>query len=181
MSIDKWLEDEEWVEKKRKKEEQYKKLSEEEKKSLEVESIKNLIGKKQIEPQKNKGEIKTEKDYLLDKVIDFKNWLDNRTYLKGDRSEIKMWVSNLYRILESNSQNNQTQENWETKKELIKKYRRIPPDFLDEKTRVAINKKLYRNEMTSSDKYYLRKLKKEIEEKLKELKYYEILEDILDF
>lgn len=180
MPIDKWLVDKEWLEKKKKREESYKKLSKEEKKNLEKESVKNLIGEKEEEPQEKIKEKNIEEDYFLKKVVEFKEWLDTRTYLKGDKTKIEMWVSNLNRIHRANTQ--KTNHNYrKSKKDLIEEFRLIPPDFLDEKTRIAINKKLHNDERTSSDNYYLRKLNKRIEEKLKEFKYYKILRDILDY
>jgi hypothetical protein len=179
MSIDKWLSDEEWLEKKRKRDQTYKKLSKEEKKELELKSIKNLIGEEEDDSDEELRENQVKEDYFLEKIVEFKEWLDSRTYLKGDKSKIEMWVSNLHRILHINHHKaNKPKE--KSKKELIKDFRRIPPDFLDEQIRIAINKKLRGQERTRSDNYYLRKLRKEIEEKLKELKYYKILEDILD-
>ncbi|MFX1238617.1 MAG: hypothetical protein ACFE8P_12990 [Promethearchaeota archaeon] len=42
-----------------------------------------------------------------------------------------------------------------------------------------MNKKLNGQQLTASDHYYLRKLKQEIQLKLKEAKYYDILNNIL--
>jgi len=177
MSIDKWLDDKEWLEKKERREEKYNKLSEEEKASLEKKSIKNLVGKNNTEENKKNSNVK--EDYFIKKIVEFRDWLDKRTYLKGDKSKIEMWISNLNRICKMNKQKITKREKI-TKKELLEKFRKIPPDFLEEKTRIAINKHLHGDKKTSSDNYYLRKLNKEIEEKLKELKYYKILEDIID-
>jgi hypothetical protein len=179
MSIDKWLSDEEWLEKKRNRDQTYKNLSEEEKKELELKSIKNIIGEEEDDLDEKLREDQVKEDYFLEKIVEFKEWLDSRTYLKGDKSKIEMWVSNLHRILHIHHRKaNKIDE--KSKEDLIHKFRRIPPDFLDDKTRIAINKKLRGQQRTNSDNYYLRKLKKEIEEKLKEFKYYKILEDILD-
>ena len=51
---------------------------------------------------------------------------------------------------------------------------RVALEFLDEKLRIIINKKIHGYEITRSDNYYLSKFIKTIQEKLKELKYYEI-------
>jgi len=67
-----------------------------------------------------------------------------------------------------------------TRTHLIEQFRTIPPTFLDEKTRIAINKKLNGTKRTSSDNYYLRKLQSLIREKLNEAEYYELLKSILD-
>lgn len=179
MSIDKWLDDKEWLEKKKKREEIYNNLSEEEKASLEKKSIKNLVGKNKNDSEENIKNSNVKEDYFVNKVVEFKDWLDKRTYLKGDKSKIEMWISNLNRICKMNKQKITKREKI-TKKDLLEKFRKIPLDFLDEKTRIAINKHLHGDKKTSSDNYYLRKLNKEIEEKLKELKYYKILEDIID-
>ena len=67
------------------------------------------------------------------------------------------------------------------KSELCNQFKKIPHNFLDEKTRVAINKKMRGTKRTNSDNYYLRKLKTMVQEKLKEASYYEILKKILEF
>ena len=64
--------------------------------------------------------------------------------------------------------------------QLIQQFRKIPANFLDEKTRIAINKKLHGQKRTNSDNYYLRKLKAEIKEKLYEASYFEILKAIIE-
>ncbi|TXT58737.1 MAG: hypothetical protein BAJALOKI2v1_310025 [Promethearchaeota archaeon] len=58
-------------------------------------------------------------------------------------------------------------------------FQRIPPKFLEEKVRIAINKKIRGAELNNSDQYYLRKIEKECEKKVKELKYYKLLRSIL--
>jgi hypothetical protein len=63
---------------------------------------------------------------------------------------------------------------------LINSYKSIPVKFLDEKTRIALNKKLRGMKRTNSDNYYLRKLKIIVKEKLKDAEYYNILRDILE-
>jgi hypothetical protein len=66
------------------------------------------------------------------------------------------------------------------KENLVNSYKTIPVKFLDEKTRIALNKKLKGITRTNSDNYYLRKLKNIIKEKLKDAEYYNILRDILE-
>jgi hypothetical protein len=66
------------------------------------------------------------------------------------------------------------------RKELFELYKKIPPNFLDEKIRIALNKKLYGGKKTSTDYYFLKKLKDNVDVKLKEAEYYEILKKILE-
>ncbi|MEJ2277728.1 MAG: hypothetical protein P8Y70_08280 [Candidatus Lokiarchaeota archaeon] len=108
----------------------------------------------------------------------FKHWLNQRTYLKGDIPEIETWVKILYKKLQSEIKKSEFQ-NIE-RDDLIDKFNRIPPRFLDEKTRIALNKKIRNSKRTNSDNYYLRKLKKEIEEESEKARFYEILKEILD-
>ena len=175
MSIDKWLDDEDTVEEKKKREEIYKSLSKEDKKDLKQQKIRDLVKKsKQMEILSEKR-----KD-LLTKVIEFKDWLDNRTYIKGDMERIETWIENLYLILRENIERQNGQFSEKEKKKLNQNYNSIPVNFIDETMRIAINKKLKGTERTSSDNYYLRKLKSIVREKLKEAEYYEILRDILE-
>ncbi len=175
MSIDKWLDDEDTVEEKKKREEIYKSLSKEDKKDLKQQKIRDLVKKsKQMEILSEKR-----KD-LLTKVIEFKDWLDNRTYIKGDMERIETWIENLYLILRENIEKQNGQFSEKEKKKLNQNYNSIPVNFIDETMRIAINKKLKDTERTSSDNYYLRKLKSIVREKLKEAEYYEILRAILE-
>jgi len=175
MSIDKWLDDEDTVEEKKKREEIYKSLSKEEKKDLKQQKIRDLVKKSK------QSELLTEKRKdLLTKVIEFKDWLDNRTYIKGDIERIETWVENLYILLRESSKNQNWYDNEDGKKLIIQNYNSIPVNFVDEKTRIALNKKLKGLNKTSSDNYYLRKLKTTVREKLKEAEYYAILRDILE-
>jgi uncharacterized protein YydD (DUF2326 family) len=102
--------------------------------------------------------------------------LIQRSYLKGDIEKIETWIKNLYFEIQHNS--NQ-KENLNERKSLIEEYKSIPPTFLDEKTRIAINKKIRGTKRTNSDNYYLRKLKQSTQEKLIESKYYKILDKLL--
>ena len=175
MSIDKWLDDEDTVEQKKKREEIYNSLSKEERKDLKQQKIRNMVQKsKQMEILSEKR-----KD-LLNSVIEFKDWLDNRTYIKGDIERIETWVENLYYILRENIESHNRHYDEEERKILVQNYQSIPPKFLDEKTRIALNKKLKGMKRTNSDNYYLRKLKSTVREKLKEKEYFEILRDILE-
>jgi len=175
MSIDKWLDDEDTIEEKKKREEIYKSLSKEDKKDLKQQKIRDLVKKsKQMEILSEKR-----KD-LLTKVIEFKDWLDNRTYIKGDIERIETWIENLYLILRENIEKQNGKFSEKKKKKLIQNYNSIPVNFIDETMRIAINKKLKGTERTSSDNYYLRKLKSIVREKLKEAEHYEILRDILE-
>ncbi len=175
MSIDKWLDDDDTVEQKKKREEIYKSLSKEEKEDLKQQKIRDLTKK-----SKQKHILSVEKKNLLEKALEFKDWLNNRTYIKGDIERIETWVENLYLILRESIKNYNGQYSEEDKKNLIKNYNSIPVNFLDEKTRIAINKKLKGIKKTNSDDYYLRKLKIKVREKIKEAEYYQILRDILE-
>ncbi|MFX1557684.1 MAG: hypothetical protein ACFFC9_10560 [Promethearchaeota archaeon] len=172
MSIEKWLSNKDTEEERRKKEELYKNLSTEEKLDLKKKKISELVNEKAIE----KVEEGISNDFLKE-ILTFKDWLDNRTYLKGDILKIETWIENIYRKMKATKikQNNQ-----ELKRKLNDVYKEIPVDFLDEKTRIAINKKLRGIKRTNSDNYYLKKLKLIIKEKLKEAKYYKILREILE-
>ena len=175
MSMDKWLDDEETKEKKKKRNEIYSSLSNEEKNDLSKQKIRELVKKDEITSsfdESRKG--------FLTKVLEFKDWLDNRAYIKGDIERIQTWVENLYSMVDIsiNFQNKASINNG--KVPLINSYKSIPVKFLDEKTRIALNKKLRGMKRTNSDNYYLRKLKIIVKEKLKDAEYYNILRDILE-
>ncbi|MFX1288006.1 MAG: hypothetical protein ACFFFY_05545 [Promethearchaeota archaeon] len=175
MSIDKWLDDDDTVEQKKKREEIYKSLSKEDKQDLKQQKIRDLVKK-----TKQKEILSEKRKDLLTKVIEFKDWLDNRTYIKGDIERIETWVENLYLILRENIEAQKSHYSEERMKRLINDYKSIPVSFLDEKIRIALNKKLKSLNRTNSDNYYLRKLKSTVREKLKEAEYYTILRDILE-
>ncbi|NVM17397.1 MAG: hypothetical protein HWN80_06740 [Candidatus Lokiarchaeota archaeon] len=175
MSIDKWLDDEDTIEERKKREEIYKSLSKEEKHDLKQQKVRDLIQK-----VKQKEIISEPRKDLLTKVIEFKDWLDNRTYIKGDIERIETWVENLHILLRESLENHNSQYSEKEKKIIIQNYNSIPVNFLDETMRIAINKKLKGMKRTNSDNYYLRKLKNIIKEKLKEAEYYNILRDILE-
>lgn len=170
MSIEKWFSEQEPEEIRKEKEEIFKKLPKEKKQSLKKKSIKKIVANdiKNLESDP--------KDQFLTKVIEFKEWIDSRTYLKGDVDKIIIKLQILIKTLEF--------PDMESKKEKMNKlnnlYKKVPPTFLDEKMRIALSKKLRGTKRTNSDNYYLRKLKNTIKEKLNEAKYYEILRDILE-
>ncbi|MBD3197758.1 MAG: hypothetical protein GF317_22085 [Candidatus Lokiarchaeota archaeon] len=180
MSIDKWLSDEEDLKKKQQREELYNKLSDEKKKHLKKESIKKIL-EKQNKKKTSKKKQEGLDHFFLNKVMEFQDWIGKRTYLKGDIHQIETWISNLNRILETSKKNKKKELNKKERRDLlIQSFREIPPKFLDEKTRIAINKKLHGYEKNNSDNYYLRKLKKKVQDKIKEFKYYKILQEILE-
>ena len=173
--MDKWLDDKDTAEEKKLREDTYAKLSKEERKDLKVQKIRKIV-------QKNENaSIKADKRTdFLNSVIEFREWLINRSYLKGDLERIETWVANLYLILTASLKQQKEASGEFSKIFLINNYKSIPVNFLDEKTRIALNKKLKNTTRTTSDNYYLRKLKALVKEKLKEAEYYEILREILD-
>ena len=100
--------------------------------------------------------------------------------MKGDLDKIEAWINNLYLKLGSEANEISNEEKKSIKSQLKEEFKQIPVNFLDEKTRIALNKKLNGTKKTSSDAYYLRKLKSLIQEKLKEAKYYETLRKIVE-
>ena len=175
MSIEKWLDDEATIEERKKREEIYKSLSKEEKNDLKQQKARDLAQR-----AKEKEIISDERKDLLNKVIEFKDWLDIRTYIKGDIERIETWIETLYILLRESLENQDNHDNEDGKKGMIDDYKSIPVDFLDEKTRIALNKKLRGMKKTNSDNYYLRKLKTIVREKINDVKYYYILRDILE-
>ena len=175
MSMDKWLTKYKSKEEKNKIEEVFKALPEEKVQELKKKSVRDLTQKK-----KKKKEVKNKPDEFLSYVIEFKDWLNKRTYIEGDIEKIETWIRNLNKKLDSEKIQGLLGKN-NGIFQLVNQYRKIPHNFLDEKTRIAINKKIRVAKRNSSDNYYLRKLKITIQEKLKEASYYEILETILEF
>ncbi|UCD02339.1 MAG: hypothetical protein JSV23_04840 [Promethearchaeota archaeon] len=174
MSIDKWLSEKDSKEERIRREKAFKRLTKDEVQELKKKKIRDVV-KKEV---KTNGEI-SESDKILQEIVEFKDWLNQRTYLKGDLDKIETWIRNLYSTINYESEKKVESINHNEKKELIEKYREIPISLLDENTRVAINKKIRGTNRTNSDNYYLRKLKKNIQEKLKEAEYYETLDKIL--
>jgi len=172
MALNKWLSDPEIEERRKKKEEMYNALPDQQIQELKKESIRKIV-------QEEKEEVPTEdfSDNILNDVIEFKNWVDSRTYLKGDTEKIETWIKILYKKMVSiNKVLNK--DNYD--QDLVEDFRKIPVDFLDEQTRLAVIKKLRNTKRTNSDNYFLRKLKMIVEIKLIEAKYYKILKSILD-
>lgn len=174
MSIDKWLSEEDSKEERIRREKAFKRLTKDEVQELKKKKIRDVV-KKEV---KNTGEI-SESDKILQEIVEFKGWLNQRTYLKGDLDKIETWIRNLYSTISYESERKAKLINHNEKKKLIEKYREIPINLLDEKTRVAINKKIRGTNRTNSDNYYLRKLKNHLKEKLKESEYYAIIDKIL--
>jgi len=175
MSMDKWLDDDETKENKKKRNEIYSSLSNEEKKDLKQQKARDLVKKDKITNSLDESK----KDFLT-KVLEFKDWLNNRSYIKGDIERIQTWVENLYFMIDANKNFNNKTRFKTGKDNLNNSYKSIPVKFLDEKTRIALNKKLKGTKKTNSDNYYLRKLKIIVKEKLKDAEYYNILRDILE-
>ncbi len=173
MSIDKWISDKDSKEEELRREKLFKTLPQEKVQELKKRKIRDLT-----EKEKLKADLNTKKEDFLSNILEFKDWLNQRNYLKGDLDKIETWVINLYKTVEFEQESRLSLIS--DRKQLIDKYKRIPPKFLDEKTRVAINKKLYNSKKTSSDYYILRKLKETVNEKLKEAEYYHILRIILE-
>ncbi len=173
MSIDKWLSEKDNKEERMKREAAFKRLSKDEVEELKKKKIRDMVKK-----ESKKASKISEEDKFLNKVIEFKDWLNKRTYLKGDIDKIETWIKNLYSTVDYQIEQNEKLIDNDEKRELIKKYKEIPSKLLDEKTRVAINKKIYGTKRTNSDNYYLKKLKSLIQENLKEGEYYKILDMI---
>ena len=174
MSIDKWLSEKDTKEERMKREAAFKRLSKDEVQELKKKKIRDMVKKEDLSSREILGE-----ERFLNKVIEFKEWLNQRTYLKGDIDKIETWIKNLHSTFNSVIEQSEKSIDKECKRKLIKKYKEIPPKLLDEKTRIAINKKIYGTKRTNSDNYYLRKLKILVQEKLKEREYYEILDKII--
>ncbi|MCJ7648549.1 MAG: hypothetical protein MUP85_08045 [Candidatus Lokiarchaeota archaeon] len=172
MALNKWLSDPEIEEMRKKKEEMYNALPDQQIQELKKESIRKIV-------KEEKEEVPTEdfSDNILNDVIEFKNWVDSRTYLKGDTEKIETWIKILYKKMVSI---NKVLKKDNYDQDLVEDFRKIPVDFLDEQTRLAVIKKLRNTKRTNSDNYFLRKLKMIVEIKLIEAKYYKILKSILD-
>ncbi len=173
MSMDKWINNFVSDKEKQVHEEIYNNLSKEEKKDLKKQKIKELA----TEKQENQKSTLISSDLLSD-VMEFNKWLNNRTYIAGDIDKIEVWVKNLYNKLTSEYSNQNS--NRQHCNDLLIKYKEIPPTFLEEKIRISLNKKIKGMKRTSSDNYYLKKLRNVINEKLKDAEYYEILRQIIE-
>ena len=171
MSIDKWLKEKEGKEVKEKKEKIFRNLSDEKILDLKKEAIRKITKKDSKDDKEN---ILLDDFYLS--ILEFKEWISSRKYLKGDLDKIESWIRILYKKISANDHDEKSNKRLELKK----KFRKIPPKLLDQRTRIALNKKLQGVKRTSSDNYYLRKLRNFIEDKLKEANYYTIIKEILD-
>ena len=174
MSIEKWLSERESEEIRKRKEELFTQLPKGKIEALKKKSIKKIVANETKTLQSDNM------DTFLAKVIEFKEWIDGRNYLKGDIDKIIIKLQNLNKSINLISKNNNEGLNKDQINVLSNLYKEIPPSFLDEKTRIALNKKLRGTKRSNSDNYYLRKLKNTVKEKLNEAKYYEILREILE-
>lgn len=176
MSIDKWLsqKDQPSTDSDIKKEEIQ--LSEEELDKLKKQKIRQLVKKSPKKESAPKNTPNKNKDFL-EMIVDFKEWLNQRNYLKGDLSKIETWIKNLHHTL--NTELSQIQEDQQPQ-DKTSIFNKIPPEFIEEKMRIAINKKLRDVQLSKSDNYYIKKLMKIVQDKLKEAEYYEILKKLLE-
>ena len=136
MSIDKWLEDPSAKERKRKLNEKFEKLPDEKVQELKKKKIQNIIRETEVEGPQSK-----EENGFLSLIIEFKEWLNQRHYLKGDLDKIEAWINNLYLKLGSEAIEISNEEKKSIKSQLKEEFKEIPVNFLDEKIRIALNKK----------------------------------------
>ncbi|MFW9971863.1 MAG: hypothetical protein ACFFDF_16870 [Candidatus Odinarchaeota archaeon] len=174
MSIDKWLNEEISKEERIKREKAYKQLTKKEIQELKKKKIRDIVKKEITTPSKD-----SERDKFLHQIVEFKEWLNQRIYLQGDLEKIEMWIRNLNSLVSLSSEQREKSTLHDEKKKLIENYKEIPPKFLDEKIRLAVNKLIYGTSRTNSDNYYIKKLKSTIVEKLKEAEYYNILDKLI--
>lgn len=170
MSLNKWLENGVSTQKQGKPKEPTKLLIKNQKKNI----IKMIIKKQPESELKKKDSI----DEFLSYILEFKDFLNSRTYLRGDLEKLINWITNLNYKYEELIQNNNSKDSKNNKsaQELLKE---VPPKFLDEKLTITLKRFVNKSEINNSDRYYLRKLKNIISDKLKELKIYEFLDEIL--
>ncbi|MFO8018329.1 MAG: hypothetical protein R6U96_06805 [Promethearchaeia archaeon] len=183
MGIDKWIKEEKEKSKNAKKDKIERQDKDEEVlKKAKLKKIREIIHHQSPAPQKGgKKTGQTEyDDEFLNYVAGFKEWLNQRTYLKGDIDKLQIWIKNLYNKMQEPSERMIEDGLKERKAQLKEDFKLIPPDFVEEKIRIAVTKKLHGRKRNSSDNYYLRKLKKIIREKLKEAKYYKMLKEIIE-
>ena len=86
MSIDKWLNEKYTKEERIKREKAFKQLTKEEVQELKKKKIRDMVKKE----EQKMSEI-SEKEKFLQDIIEFKDWLNQRTYLKGDIDTIETW------------------------------------------------------------------------------------------
>jgi len=155
--------------KKKRRDQKFQSLTIEEKENLKKKQIREILNEKIPTRNENSGN-------FFEQVIKFKDWLNNRHYLKGDIQKIEVWIRNLYELLNLENDKNNSLD----KSELKELYKTIPPDILDDKYRMIFYKKINAKRLDNSDRYYLKKLKISIRKKLTEARYYEILNRILE-
>jgi len=175
MSINKWLINEKSLDEKKRKDEAFNKLPLEKVQELKKKSVQKLTRQN----LKSIPETNTLQDDFLHDIVMFKDWLDKRTYLKGDREKIQMWILNLHEKLQIDLTRDSKSQFEHDNNELKLQYKKIPLKFFDEKVRIAITKKLNGTKIMPSDNYHLKKLKAITQEKLKEASYYDIINRIL--
>jgi len=167
--MDKWLLDENLEIKKKLRDQKFQSLTIEEKEKLKKKKIREFLKKENLDQIEKSG-------IFFNQILEFKDWLNNRNYLKGDIQKIEVWIKNLNEImnLEHDEESNLD------KSELKDLYKTIPPDILNDKYRMIMYKKLNMKRLDNSDRYYLKKLKIFIQKKLTEARYYDILNRILE-
>ena len=175
MSIEKWLTKKKSKDEENKREDAFKHLTSDEIQALKKKKIREMTQKEN--PQT--VEI-SEADKFLKEVIEFKDWLNQRTYLKGDIEKIETWIVNLFSKIQIETEQKAQKNIKHIKESLTEEYKKVPLNLLDEKTRIALNKRIHGTKRTSSDNYYLKKLRNNIQEKLDQSKYLKILEKILE-
>lgn len=179
MSMDKWLSAKNSVQKEDKDDIP---ISEEKMEELKKKTIRQLLNGKNSNKKSasaSKSHESNQEDGFFSYFLQFKDWLDGRTYLKGDMDKIEVWIKNLYHKIET--QNTIDQEPQLNNKKIKAMYKEIPPDFLEDGIRIALNQKINGRTLTNSNKYYLKKVKSLILDKLKEAEHYETLKQILEF
>ncbi|MFX0071100.1 MAG: hypothetical protein ACFFAO_08415 [Candidatus Hermodarchaeota archaeon] len=175
MKIDKWLLDGKTKEEREKLDKLFQSLPQEKVQDLKKKKIREL------NKEKLKEDVdKIEPESFLSDIVEFKDWLNQRTYLKGDLDKIEMWIMNLNIKLKDHIAQTNRENVKKNRAELIRQFNKIPVKFLDEKTRLAITKKINGITRTNTDNYYIRKLKTKIQENQNEAHYYKILKKILE-
>lgn len=129
--------------------------------------------------QKQESELKDPINAFLSYVLEFKEFLNSRTYLRGDLDNLITWITNLnykYKELINSNENLDTND----KKSNIELLKEIPPTFFDEKLTLTLKKYAYIDKLNNSDRYYLRKLKSLVKDQLKRARIYQIVDKILN-
>ncbi len=129
--------------------------------------------------QKQESELKDPINAFISYVLEFKEFLNSRTYLRGDLDNLITWITNLnykYKELINSNENLDTNDK-ESNIELLKE---IPPTFFDEKLTLTLKKYAYIDKLNNSDRYYLRKLKSLVKDQLKRARIYQIVDKILN-